>query len=278
MNQNYTQAPLPFQGQKRRFLSDFKAALKEFSNKTLFVDLFGGSGLLSHTVRKSMPGARVIYNDYDNYHLRIEHIEKTNEILRKLRVLLADAPADKKLSNEQRAQVIALIEQYDRSGYVDYLTLSSSLLFSMNYAKSLEELGKQTMYNCIRKSDYPSSTGYLDGLEIVSMDYKELYQLYKDHPAVVFLVDPPYLSTDTSTYKSDGYWTLTEYLDVLTVIQGASFFYFTSNKSEIIELCQWMESNLGLDSPFRDATVKEIKTKVNHNAGYTDIMLWKRVD
>ena len=27
----YTQAPLPFQGQKRRFLKDFKQALKEFT-------------------------------------------------------------------------------------------------------------------------------------------------------------------------------------------------------------------------------------------------------
>lgn len=27
---NYTQAPLPFQGQKRRFLKDFKVALNSF--------------------------------------------------------------------------------------------------------------------------------------------------------------------------------------------------------------------------------------------------------
>ena len=278
MIQNFTQAPLPFQGQKRRFLSDFKAALNEFQGKTLFVDLFGGSGLLSHTVKKAMPGARVIYNDYDNYHLRINSVATTNEILRKLRTLLIDAPKDKKLTAEQRAQVIALLEPYDRAGYVDYITLSSSLLFSMNYSTTLTDLAKQTMYNVVRKSDYPEATGYLESIEVVRMDYKELYKLYHHHPSVVFLVDPPYLSTDCSTYKSDGYWTLTEYLDVLTVIQGASFFYFTSNKSEILELCQWMESNLGLDSPFRDATRKDIATKVNHNAGYTDIMLYKRLD
>ena len=46
---NYTQAPLPFQGQKRRFLNDFKKALHYFPTDATYVDLFGGSGLLSHT-------------------------------------------------------------------------------------------------------------------------------------------------------------------------------------------------------------------------------------
>ena len=69
---NFTQAPLPFQGQKRRFLNDFKEALKDFKSTPLFVDLFGGSGLLSHTVKQLYPDADVIYNDFDDYHLRIE--------------------------------------------------------------------------------------------------------------------------------------------------------------------------------------------------------------
>lgn len=44
---NYTQAPLPFQGQKRRWNGAFKKALKEFDDCNVFVDLFGGSGLLA---------------------------------------------------------------------------------------------------------------------------------------------------------------------------------------------------------------------------------------
>lgn len=274
---NYTQAPLPFQGQKRRFLNDYNKALTYFTPKTVFVDLFGGSGLLSHATKQARPDAKVIYNDYDNYHLRIEQIPHTNYLLQSIRKLLEGSPRDKKLNNDKRTEVLSLLSSYDQT-HVDYITLSSSLLFSMNYVTSLEEISKQTMYNCVRKSDYNYPTGYLDGVEIVSKDYKDLFKEYKDHPSVVFLVDPPYLSTDCGTYSSDGYWTLTEYLDVLTVIQGRSFFYFTSDKSEILELCSWMESNLGLDSPFRDATMKKIFARMNHNAAYTDIMLYKRVD
>ena len=51
----YNQAPLPFQGQKRRFVKPFKEALKSFPNDAVYIDLFGGSGLLSHTVKSVYP-------------------------------------------------------------------------------------------------------------------------------------------------------------------------------------------------------------------------------
>lgn len=39
----YSQAPLPFVGQKRMFASEFRKVLERFGDKTVFVDLFGGS-------------------------------------------------------------------------------------------------------------------------------------------------------------------------------------------------------------------------------------------
>ena len=72
----YTQAPLPFQGQKRRFLRQFKEALDQFSSTATYVDLFGGSGLLSHTVKQYYPKSNVVYNDFDNYSERIKMLIK----------------------------------------------------------------------------------------------------------------------------------------------------------------------------------------------------------
>lgn len=79
----YNAAPLPFMGQKRRFLGEFRKALATFPDARVFVDLFGGSGLLSHTVKQERPDARVIYNDYDGYHLRLANCvtELQNSIL-----------------------------------------------------------------------------------------------------------------------------------------------------------------------------------------------------
>jgi len=273
MNKIHTTAPLPFMGQKRRFLKHFKTTLKECNEATIFVDLFGGSGLLSHTAKRYRPDARVIYNDYDDYRVRLLNIERTNNIMTALRSLLSDCPDDKKLSEDKRVKVIDYLREQEKTGFVDYITLSSSLLFSMNYAISMEEFSKQTMYNCVRKANY-DATGYLDGLEVVKTDYMMLFERFKNKKNVVFFVDPPYLSTDTSTYKN--YWRLADYLDVLKVLKGTSYFYFTSNKSSIIELCDWIETNLAAENPFKGAAVTEMRTNVNYVASYTDIMLHKR--
>ena len=44
-------APLPFVGQKRMFAKEFIKVLEQFPEDTVFVDLFGGSGLLSHITK-----------------------------------------------------------------------------------------------------------------------------------------------------------------------------------------------------------------------------------
>lgn len=274
-NKVYTSAPLPFMGQKRRFIKLYKSALKEFPEAKIFVDLFGGSGLLSHTTKHARPNAMVVYNDYDDYHLRLINVEKTNAMLEVIRGIVEGCPEDKKLSPGIKAKIINYLkEQEQKHGYVDYITLSSSLLFSMNYATTLEGFSKQTLYNCVRKSNY-DATGYLEGLHIVKNDYKELFNKYRNQPGVVFIVDPPYLSTEQGTYNN--YWRLADYLDVLKVLKENSYVYFTSDKSSILELCEWLETNLAAINPFHNSTKEEMKVKVNHTAGYTDIMLFKNV-
>lgn len=273
MTKTYTQAPLPFMGQKRRWCGDFKTALKDFDGCNVFVDLFGGSGLLSHIVHAERPDAVVVYNDFDDYHKRIVNIPRTNALLADLRVLLKDCPDGKLVRDPQRAAVLERIKSEERTGYVDYVTLSSSLLFSMNYANNYEQLEKQSMYNTIRQSDY-CANGYLDGLVIVKQDYRELFNRWKQFPNVCFLIDPPYLSTEAGTYT--GYWKLKDYLDVLHTLKDTNYFYFTSNKSNIVELCDWMERNYAAANPFHGAVRKEIASHMNYNSVYVDIMLYKR--
>jgi len=272
---NYIQAPLPFQGQKRRFLKEFQTALKQhFSDEAVFVDLFGGSGLLSHAAKRTLPGARVIFNDFDNYRSRLANIDRTNALLAELRPMMADFQKGEKLDEKTKLIILSRIKREQKTGFIDYITLSSSLLFSAKYAVSFESLTKETMYNSIKQSDY-NADEYLTGIEIVKKDYKELFTFWRQHPNVVFLVDPPYLSTDCTTYGSGNYWRLANYLDVLQTVTGTSYFYFTSNKSSIIELCEWLERNCGNQNPFAGTTRKEITTTLNHHAKYTDIMLFK---
>lgn len=277
MRKQYLSAPLPFVGQKRMFAREFIQVLKRYPDDAVFVDLFGGSGLLSHITKYQKPGATVVYNDFDNYRQRLENIPRTNVLLDKIRAVVASVPRRKFLPKKTKETILRLIEQEEhRYGYVDYITLSSSLLLSMKYATNLEELRKETFYNTVRKCDYNPCLDYLDGLEIVSCDYKELFNKYKDMPDVVFLIDPPYLSTEVGTYTMN--WGLSDYLDVLQTLVGTNYIYFTSNKSSIIELCDWIGKNNALGNPFIGSEKVEFNAHMNYNSSYTDIMLYKKTD
>lgn len=270
----FKNAPLPFMGQKRRFLKKVKEVISDHPENSVYVDLFGGSGLLSHTIKSSFPKARVIYNDFDNYRFRLANIDKTNVLLDDLREIVAELPKAKKIAGDQRKMILARIKNEElKSGYVDYITVSSSILFSMTYITSFVELEKETLYNNIRGAQY-DATGYLEGVEIESLDYKLLFEKYKSVENVVFLVDPPYLSTETGTYKS-SYWKLRDYLDVLNVLDGTNYLYFTSNKSNIDELCEWIETRTLTGNPFHGSTTTTMDVQMNYNAKYTDMMLFK---
>ncbi len=268
---NYKQAPLPFQGQKRNFVRHFKQALQGYPSDATYVDLFGGSGLLSHTVKAQFPNAKVVYNDFDNYRQRLENIPNTNAILDALRALELKTPRGKIIKGIEKEKVLNVLKKANKKGFVDWITISSSLKFSMNYGTKYEDFANDTLYNKIRKTNYDVADDYLQGIEVVSLDYKELYKRYKDLTNIVFLVDPPYLSTDSSTYMSDSYWKLSDYLDIMDTLKG-SYFYFTSNKSHIVELMEWVENRTPNSSPFTNATCIKISTGVTHNAKYTDIM------
>lgn len=277
MGKLYLSAPLPFVGQKRMFAKEFIKVLDQFKDKTVFVDLFGGSGLLSHITKYQRPDAKVVYNAYDGYRFRLQAIPQTNALLKDLREIAKETPRSKPIKGEARERIFERIIREEREkGYVDFITISSSLMFSMKYQLSVDGMRKETLYNNIRKADYPDCKDYLSGLTITSCDYKELYEQYKDIPGVVFLVDPPYLSTEVGTYKM--YWRLSDYLDVLTVLQDKPFVYFTSNKSSIIELCEWLGSNDTIGNPFKDCRKVEFNAHMNYAAKYTDIMLYKKQD
>lgn len=277
-------APLPFQGQKRRFAGGFATALSELKAKQevkIVVDLFGGSGLLAHIAKHIIPEAKVIYNDYDNYSQRLLNVDKTNKLLDDIRLLLDGIPRDKQRIDEQRkAQILDRISQADKEGYVDYITLSASLLFSAKYALTLEEFSKENFYNRVKASAYDFDPDeYLAGLNIVRVDYKELYNQYKDVSGVIFVVDPPYLSTDTSTYNSDKYWRLRDYLDVMNVLVDTNYIFFTSNKSSLIELCEWLDDNKKeFSNPFARSVLNTQIVTINKDANYTDMMLYRFIE
>jgi hypothetical protein len=267
----YNSAPLPFQGQKRKFVKEFTKIL--ITNRPpIVVDLFGGSGLLSHIAKRTLPMSKVVYNDFDDYHVRLKNVRKTNQLLSDIRDILKNYPDQTRIIGKERELIIERLN--NEKGFMDWITLSSSLLFSMKYVLNFESFKLQAFYNNVKQTDYIND-GYLDGITVVKSDYYNLYEQYKNYPGALFVIDPPYLSTDSSTYSSNEYWKLKDYLDVLRVLENIDYVFFTSNKSSIIELVEWVESTYKIISPFQGAILKTVGVQLNYNSRYTDMMLYR---
>ncbi len=267
-------SPLPFRGQKRYYIKRFASVLAGAENITTLVDLFGGSGLLSRVAKDTLPNVRVVYNDYDYFCQRVEMIDRTNALCSEIAPLVKDVEDNKRIPDDIKQQCLKLMRQYEEQGAVDYITLSASLLFSGNWATNYEQFAKQTFYNRAVNTHY-DATGYFDGLEITHKDYRELFQQFKDQENVLFVLDPPYLQTDCSAYKSETYWQLKDYLDVLSMLQGTKYVLFTSGKSQIIDLCKWINEHFPNAELLKGAEFWEQNSRVNDFNSYKDIMIAK---
>lgn len=272
MDRIYKCAPLPFMGQKRYSLRTFIEVLEQAVGEIdTVVDLFGGSGLLSHTAKRVLPGCRVVYNDFDRYVDRLAAVEQTNGILRAIKECLTGVEPNKRLSDRQCADVLDIVHDHEKqNGYADILTIGRSVLFSGKWAKSLDELRRHTMYNRVHSGDYRTD-GYLDGLEVVHLDYQDLFDLHRDNPRVLFLMDPPYLTTECGMYEN--YWKLTDYLNVLRLLKGTKYVYFTSDKSQIVELCQWLADEYREAAPMWGAEIRQRTNTLNYQAKFNDMMI-----
>lgn len=265
----FNSAPLPFQGQKRNFAKHLRTVLRTLPKDITIVDLFGGSGLLARIAKDELPNATVIYNDYDNYRQRLFHVSDTNALLAEIRILLKDVPRKNRIPDNIREQIIAIINRYISEGkFIDYITLSASILFSMRYANNMEELCADPFYHRVRKDDY-NTDGYLDGLIIHNEDYRSLIRRYSSENCV-FLADPPYLNTSVDTYCMS--WDFGDYLDVLKHLKGKRFIYFTSDKTNILKLSDWIGRNSDIGNIFQDSTIYKVKASMNYSSCYTDIM------
>lgn len=273
MNKRFSSSPLPFRGSKRYYVKRFREVLAQAQDVEVIIDLFGGSGLLSRVAKDMLPNCRVIYNDFDHYDERLANVANTNALLRSIAPLVTSVPDNKKVPAETKKNILKLCAEAEKTHTVDYITLSASLLFSGNWAQSYEQMSKQTMYNRMVRTDY-DVTNYLQGLEVTHCDYRELFDKYKTNKKALFLLDPPYLQTEHSAYKADTYWQLKDYLDVLALLDGTKFVLFTSGKSQIIELCKWINQNY--DAALLQGSQKyEQNSRVNNFAAYKDIMIAK---
>lgn len=103
---------------------------------------------------------------------------------------------------------------------------------------------KRAFYNRFTKTGTTRNAhGYLAGVIRVSVDWQQLADSLaelKQSNKLVLILDPPYLSTNTTGYKID-YWTLRSFMQVISLIKssGHPFILFSSSKSNILEYLEF---------------------------------------
>ena len=274
----FKQAPLPFIGQKRMFLKHVEIVLNKHidgeGDGWTIVDVFGGSGLLSHTAKRLKPKATVIYNDFDGYAERLKHIDDINRLRQIIfNYLHGIIPKNGRLSKEIKAEIINKINDF--KGYKDLNCLASWLLFSGQQVGSIEALFAKDFWHCVRQSDYPTAEGYLDGIEVISESFHKLIPRYQNQEKVLLLLDPPYLCTRQESYKQATYFDLIDFLRLINLTKPP-YIFFSSTKSEFIRYLDYMqESKTDNWESFEGYERIVVKASASKDGIYEDNMIYK---
>lgn len=235
----YKTSPLPFLGQKRSLLRKFNLFLQSyrdyFDKETIFLDCFGGSGLLSNNIKALFPNNKVIYNDYDNFTKRLELIPITNKI--KEEFLELNITNDNSLLSQSQIKGVKNILDKYKDCELDFITISTWVMFAMNYAKNRKELYENIKYNNITFNKY-CCDNYLSGIYIVSKDAIKLLKEYQHKQNKVLILDPPYIQTERSVYTN--YFKLSQFLEMLELIQPP-YILFCNDKSDNIPLFDFLK-------------------------------------
>ena len=181
-------APLPFLGQKRnwiRYLPEllqgnlFDKGFSDYKNG-IFVDMFGGSGLLSHNIKQIFPNAEVIYNDFDNFTDYLTN--ESADILKSVGKLLEPYFKKYKLQEKTNAndtKEIRKIYFFVKNKYKERLYLRavhSSLWFRASINNPTPQIENRTNH-------------YINSKELLNKNYKKEFSKYITDLNVIKRVD-----------------------------------------------------------------------------------------
>ena len=273
---HYKKAPLPFIGQKRNFIKHFIPLLQRHIPNDgagwTIVDVFGGSGLLAHAAKRTLPQARVIYNDFDGYTERLRHIGDTEQLRQKCAAIIGERN-NRRIEQETKLRLVAEIEAFD--GFIDVQTLAGWFLFSGDQVGNWQELKNKKWWNTLPKSPYADAGDYLDGLEIRQQCFTTLLPEFAGQPETLLLLDPPYISTKQGAYAKEHYFSMVDFLKLAEQIKPP-FMLFGSTRSEVLDYAAWTVKEKRTGWQHWDGyQVHSLETGLNHAAKYQDNMVWR---
>ena len=248
LNTIYKRAPLPFRGNKTKWVKDL---IKYFVNNHdkfedfVFIDVFGGSGIVSSLLAKLYPNNKVIYNDFDYYTklLTKSNIDKLNELRMKIYNIAQNYEHKAKINDDDSNKIRYLIKRY-------YPIFENNNKLKNIFAAWLMFNGtdfkfNSSFYNVLPKNNYSyvDINDYLpDNVIIEHLEYKDLINKYK--PILnksLLILDPPYLGTSKEFYNKE--WDLKGTYNILKLCIKYKCLLFEANSSNVIRLIKTINDN-----------------------------------
>ena len=270
-----TKVPLPFVGNKGRYVSFQKVIAEMPKNITDVYDLFGGSFFCGYLVKKTHPNINVHINKYaSNYLDRLHKFSRTKTIIEHLQEII-NVPNDSKLSLQEAKDVKNYLYTLDEDE--DWQTICCYICYKTNaISKTKEELLAKPysqFYNMIPKhlNSIPEAINkYLEVLskcDFFECDYFD-FKYDQDIHNTLYIVDPPYLNTTNHTYESiDANHLLYIFSELFT---NKNMIYFGSEKNDLFVLLEHLKDRKILD-------IDIVKTlRKNSHVMYYDIMIVRR--
>lgn len=258
----YKRPPLPFRGNKTKWIKDLIKYFVKNHDKFedfVFIDVFGGSGIISSLLAKLYPNNKVIYNDYDNYTslLKPSSINKLNELKNKIHEIMSKYEYKTSINDDDSLKIKRLLKHYypnyENNNKLKNIFAAWLIFDGVNFNPS------DKYYNIIRTSDYEIPNDYLpDNVIIEHLEYKDLINKYKSIlNKSLLILDPPYLGTSKEFYNKE--WDLKDTYNVLKLCIKYKCLLFEANSSNVIRLIKTINANSPI--PFK------YKLMNKHNLG-----------
>ena len=258
--------PLPFNGNKKNWFKYFQQAFKDdlfnIKDNTIIIDLFGGSGILSHWFAHQYPHNKIIYNDYDNYMsiYTSDNINKLNELLNKIRNIIISKGIKKAEKIDDTTEIFELIKQYYQN-YEENYKISNLLTANLCYNNGKLHI-KTQLFNKVIKENYEYNENYIinqKNIQIIHEDYKNVIEQFKDNNNIFYILDPPYLATEKCYYND--FWGIDNNIDVIRLLMFNKCIIFESDKSQILSLLKLLKEYVDFDYITTD-----LKNFINRNS------------
>lgn len=247
----YKRPPLPFRGNKTKWIKDlikyFIRNHDKFKDYT-FIDVFGGSGIISQAIAKLYPNNKVIYNDFDYYTklLTKSNIDKLNELRREIYEIASKYEYKAKINDNDSNKIRYLIKKeypnFETNNNLKNI-FAAWLMFNATDFKF-----NSSFYNVLPKNNYSyvDINDYLPNNVIIEhLEYKDLINKYK--PILnksLLILDPPYLGTSKEFYNKE--WDLKDTYNILRLCIKYKCLLFEANSSNVIRLIKTISPNIDL--------------------------------